>query len=70
MNNNISKEAFSQPPRITQELLIYLDEAFPESCAALGDDIQTIFFRSGSRAVVRHLHRLYKEQEAREFNLD
>jgi hypothetical protein len=70
MNNNISKEAFSQPPRITDELLNYLDNAFPESCAAIGEDIPTIFFKAGSRAVVRHLHRLRNEQDAREFNIE
>jgi len=70
MNNNTSKEAFTPSPRITQEVLVYLDQMFPEQCAILGETSDSIFFRAGSRAVVRHLYRLYNEQESNQFNLE
>lgn len=49
-------------PRVTQDMLAFLDQNFPERCAELGDDVATIFFRSGQRSVVKYLIRIFEEQ--------
>ena len=45
----------TKPPRISKELIVYLDRLFPNQCAALKDDEKTIFYKSGQRSVVNHL---------------
>lgn len=63
-NANLSKETFPliPVPRVPQDLIAFLDQNFPERCAELGDDVATIFFRSGQRSVVKYLIRIFEEQ--------
>ena len=42
-------------PRISEELIDYLDRLFPNQCAELDQDEKTIFYKSGQRSVVNHL---------------
>ena len=49
-------------PRISPELLSFLDQNFPERCAELGDDLPTIYHRAGQRSVVKYLISLFEEQ--------
>ena len=42
-------------PRISEELIEYLDRLFPNQCAELDQDEKTIFYKSGQRSVVNHL---------------
>ena len=42
-------------PRISKELIEYLDRLFPNQCADLNDDEKEIFYKSGQRSVVNHL---------------
>ena len=44
-----------KPPRISKELITYLDRLFPNQCADLKDDEKEIFYKSGQRSVVNHL---------------
>ena len=44
-----------KPPRISKELITYLDRLFPNQCADLKDDEKTTFYKSGQRSVVNHL---------------
>ena len=45
----------TKPPRISKELIVYLDRLFPNQCADLKDDEKEIFYTSGQRSVVNHL---------------
>ena len=45
----------TKPPRISKELIEYLDRLFPNQCADLKDDEKTTFYKSGQRSVVNHL---------------
>ena len=45
----------TKPPRISKELIVYLDRLFPNQCADLKDDEKEIFYKSGQRSVVNHL---------------
>ena len=45
----------TKPPRISKELITYLDRLFPNQCADLKDDEKEIFYKSGQRSVVNHL---------------
>ena len=66
MNEGASKEGklvpVIPPPRLTVEMLAFLDQNFPERCAEIGDGVPDIFFRAGQRSVVRYLIRIYEEQ--------
>jgi len=42
-------------PRISEELIEYLDRLFPNQCAELDQNEKTIFYHSGQRSVVNHL---------------
>ena len=44
-----------KPPRISKELIDYLDRLFPNQWAELDQDEKEIFYKSGQRAVVNHL---------------
>ena len=49
-------------PRISKELIEYLDRLFPNQCADLNDDEKEIFYKSGQRSVVNHLMEKQKLQ--------
>ena len=50
-------------PRISEELIEYLDRLFPNQCAELDQDEKTIFYKSGQRSVVNHLIEKRKIQQ-------
>lgn len=60
MDNSVSKEAI--PPRLTPELLHFLDKTFPDRCAQPGETVEQIWVRSGQRSVVAFLIRIFEEQ--------
>ena len=49
-------------PIISDELVNYLDNAFPEKCADLQETEKEIFYKSGQRSVVKHLIEKQKQQ--------
>jgi hypothetical protein len=63
-NTRLSKETLPLMPipRISPELLAFLDQNFPERCAELGDDLPTIYHKAGQRYVVKFLMSLFEEQ--------
>ena len=65
-NEYASKEVKLVPvapiPRLTRELIAFLDQNFPERCADLGDGVPEIFHRAGQRSVVKYLIRIYEDQ--------
>jgi|LauGreDrversion4_2_1035121.scaffolds.fasta_scaffold340186_3 hypothetical protein len=64
MNNIASKEGFLlPPPRLSVELVAFLDQQFPEKSPDPSQGLPEIFFQSGQRSVVRYLNRLLEEQE-------
>ena len=50
-------------PRISEELIEYLDRLFPNQCAELDQKEKEIFYKSGQRSVVNHLIEKRKIQE-------
>ena len=42
-------------PTISEELIRYLDNLFPDKCADLKDTDKDFFHKSGQRSVVNHL---------------
>ena len=49
-------------PMLSEALIVYLEELFPDRCADLNDNERTIFYKSGQRAVVNHLKEEYRKQ--------
>ena len=49
-------------PTISEELIRYLDNLFPDKCADLKDTDKEIFHKSGQRSVVNHLIEKFKLQ--------
>ena len=49
-------------PLISEELINYLEQLFPEKCADLKDTEKEIFHKSGQRSVVNHLIEKFKLQ--------
>jgi len=47
---------------ITQELLEYLEQKFPDKSPELNDNERTIWFKSGQSSVVKYLKQLKDEQ--------
>lgn len=47
---------------ITQELLDYLEQKFPDKSPELNDNERTIWFKSGQSSVVKYLKQLKDEQ--------
>lgn len=47
---------------ITQELLDYLEQKFPNKSPELNDNERTIWFKSGQSSVVKYLKQLKDEQ--------
>ena len=52
----------SKIPVITEEMIDYLDNLFPDKCADLKDTDKEIFHKSGQRSVVNHLIEKFKLQ--------
>ena len=50
-------------PRISNDLIKYLDDIFPDRCADLKDTEKEVFHKSGQRSVVNHLIKEKKIQE-------
>lgn len=62
-NEAASKEGFGIPvPRLSPELITFVNHVFPERCADVSESVPEIFHRAGQRSVVRFLNRLYEEQ--------
>ena len=49
-------------PLISEELINYLEQLFPDKCADLKDTDKEIFYKSGQRSVVNHLKEQFKIQ--------
>ena len=49
-------------PLISEELINYLEQLFPDKCADLKDTDKEIFHKSGLRSVVNHLIEKFKLQ--------
>ena len=50
-------------PTISEELIRYLDNLFPDKCADLKDTEKEVFYKSGQRSVVKHLREKLKLQK-------
>ena len=50
-------------PPITQELIDYLDDKFPDKCPRITFTDRQIWVAAGSSDVVKHLRRVKDEQE-------
>ena len=62
-NSDLSKELPYYPcPRLSPELIRFLDQSFPDKCPDVGESMPEIYFKSGQRAVVKFLIRLFEEQ--------
>lgn len=62
-NSDLSKELPYYPcPRLSLELLKFLDQAFPDKCPDLEETMQQIYYKSGQRSVVNFLIRIFEEQ--------
>ena len=49
-------------PRISNELITYLERLFPDKCADLKDTEKEVYYKSGQRSVVNHLIEKHKIQ--------
>ena len=49
-------------PLISEELINYLEQLFPDKCADLKDTEKEFFYKSGQRSVVNHLIEQFKIQ--------
>ena len=49
-------------PLISEELIDYLEQLFPDKCADLKDTEKEVFYKSGQRSVVNHLIEQFKIQ--------
>ena len=49
-------------PLISEELIYYLEQLFPDKCADLKDTEKEVFYKSGQRSVVNHLIEQFKIQ--------
>ena len=63
-NSNLSKETLPvlPIPRLSGDLLAFLDQNFPERCAELDESVPSIFYRAGQRSVVKYLIRIFEDQ--------
>ena len=50
-------------PIISQELIDYLDNIFPEKSADLKDTEKEVYYKGGQRSVVNHLINQKQQQE-------
>ena len=49
-------------PLISEELINYLEQLFPDKCADLKDTEKEVFYKSGQWSVVNHLIEQFKIQ--------
>ena len=49
-------------PLIPDDLMIFLDELFPERSPEIGESVEMLHFRGGQRSVIRFLRAKYAEQ--------
>jgi hypothetical protein len=63
MNDVAFKEGIFPVPRISPDLVGFLNHSFPERCPDPSQSMPDIFYASGQRSVVRYLIRLLEEQE-------
>ena len=49
-------------PLISEELINYLEQLFPDKCADLKDTEKEVFYKSGQGSVVNHLIEQFKIQ--------
>jgi hypothetical protein len=49
-------------PTIPHDLLLALEQAYPEKSPDLNESVETLRHRGGQASVVRHLRRIYNEQ--------
>jgi hypothetical protein len=49
-------------PQIPEDLLMELNDRWPEVCADLGWDENTVWYVSGQRSIIRFLNQIFKEQ--------
>lgn len=62
-NADLSKELPYYPcPRLSAELIRFLDQSFPDRCPDLEDTLPQIYYKSGQRSVVKFLTRIFEEQ--------
>tara|TARA_S200002703_G_C3645032_1_gene198008 strand:+ start:198 stop:368 length:171 start_codon:yes stop_codon:yes gene_type:complete len=52
-------------PKISKEIITYLDELFPDKCPTVEETDRQIMFKAGQRSVVNHL---IKEKSVQEEN--
>jgi len=50
-------------PRISEEVIEYLDVVFPDKCPNIEDNEKLVWFKAGQRSVVNHLIKENKQQE-------
>ena len=53
----------AKKPRISEEVITYLDDIFPDKCPNIEDSEKLVWFKSGQRSVVNHLIKENKQQE-------
>lgn len=63
MNDLAFKEGVFPIPRVSPDLVRFLDLTFPEKSPDPSQTMPEIFHASGQRSVVRYLIRLLEEQE-------
>jgi uncharacterized protein YlzI (FlbEa/FlbD family) len=49
-------------PKIPKDLLEYLEKMYPEKCPEIDTPDRVIWMTTGQRYVVRHLRRMFDEQ--------
>jgi hypothetical protein len=55
-------------PYISEELLMSLEERFPNTSPQLDEDYNHLMWRGGQRSVVEFLRRQFEEQSKRQLN--
>tara|TARA_R100000781_G_scaffold20770_2_gene15707 strand:- start:534 stop:707 length:174 start_codon:yes stop_codon:yes gene_type:complete len=55
-------------PNITEEIIKYLQEAYPDKAPDISMEEKLIWFTAGQVSVVRHLADQYKLQEETKYN--
>jgi len=55
-------------PTITEDIIKYLEEVYPDKAPDISMEEKLIWFTAGQVAVVRHLKEQYKLQEETKYN--
>ena len=63
MMQSKQRQTLTKLPRVTPELLEYLEVIFPDVCPNKGSSIEDIYIKMGTVQVVRKLRSLYEEQK-------